>query len=175
MFLSTRRHRIAAAVTAATLTLGGGAAAVVAATAPASAGTVSPSAALAAATKPAATQGSVARHRRRLLARTDHAALELKVKGKWVTIDLDRGRVTSVSSTAISLARPDGQSVTLAIDSATKFGHGATVTTLKTGVSATVTSENGTARRVVEALHPKAATTPAASSSTSTSTAATSA
>jgi hypothetical protein len=171
-FLPNRRHRIAAVVTAATLTLGGGAAAVVAATAPGTAGAVSGSAALSAATVPtgsAATGHAASRAgraaRRRLLARTDHATIELKMKGQWVTIDLDRGRVTSVSPTAISLARPDGHSVTLAIDSATKFGHHATVSTLKTGVEAIVTSENGTARRIVEPLHPKAAATPSTTTS----------
>jgi hypothetical protein len=159
-FLSTRKHRIAAAVTAAAIAVGGGSAAIVAATAPASAGTVS----LSAATKPASTPAAKAdrrHHRHGLLARSDHASIELKVKGHWVTYVLDRGKVTSVSGTAISLARPDGQSVTLTIDSATHFGHKGSATSILTGSEATVISDNGAALRVVPDRHAKAAAAPA--------------
>jgi hypothetical protein len=164
--LSTRRHRIAAAVTAGAIALGGGSAAIIAATTSASAGTAS----LSAVTKPATTKPATTKptarakgHHRGLLARTDHATIELKVKGQWVTYDLDRGKITSVSSTSISLARPDGQSVTLGIASSTHFGHKGSASALKTGVEATVTSENGTARRVVAAHHAKAAAAPSTS------------
>ncbi len=159
--LSTRRHRIAAAVTAATITLGGGAAAIAAVTAPAPAGALTMAArtsgVLSAATTPAA--HGRGRHHRSLIARSDHATVELKVKGQWVTFDLDRGKVTSVSATAITLARPDGRSVTLAIDSATRWGRVTSAGSVKTGREATVISENGAARRVIQALHPRAAAT----------------
>lgn len=162
--LSTHRHRIAAVATAATLVLGGGTAAVVAATtSPAAAGTVS----LTATNTSAATATHAARHHARgLLARTDHATVELKVKGQWVTYDLDRGKVTAVSATSITLARPDGQSVTLAIAGTTRFGpKTASASAITVGARATVISEGGTARRVVQAVHHAAK---AATSSTST-------
>ncbi len=151
-FLPTRshRHRVAAVATAAVVALGGGTAAVVAATTTsAPAGTVT----LAAATAPAAAKPGV-HHPRGLLARTDHATIELKVKGQWVTYDLDRGKVTAVSATSITLARPDGQSVTLTIDSATRFGHKLSAAAITVGARATVISDGGTARRVVQVLHP---------------------
>ena len=153
--LPARRHRIAAAVTAATLALGGGTAAVVATTAPGSA----PAASLTAATTPTSGTAAATRvHRRRaLLRRADHATLEVKVKGQWVTLVLDRGKVTAVSSTAITLQRPDGQSVTLQITSATHFNGVASEAAVRTGVAATVISDNGTARRVAQRAHPAAA------------------
>jgi hypothetical protein len=158
-FLASRQHRIAAGVTAAALAVGGGSAAVVAATAPASAGTVSLSAATSPAPTPAA-KAAEGHHDRSLLKRADHASIELKVKGHWVTYVLDRGQVTAVSGTAISLARPDGQSVTLTIDSATRFGHKGSVTAIRTGSDATVISDNGAAIRVAQGDHVKAATAP---------------
>jgi hypothetical protein len=144
-FLASRQHRIAAGVTAAALAVGGGSAAIVAATSPAP--------------TPAA-KAAEGHHDRSLLKRADHASIELKVKGHWVTYVLDRGQVTAVSGTAISLARPDGQSVTLTIDSATRFGHKGSVTAIRTGSDATVISDNGAAIRVAQGDHVKAATAP---------------
>ena len=83
-----------------------------------------------------------------LYARTDHATLEVKQKGQWVTYDLDRGKVTAVSSTSITLARPDGQSVTVTIDSTTKYKGVTSATAIRTGRPALVLSENGTAVRI---------------------------
>ena len=83
-----------------------------------------------------------------LLARADHGTLEIKRKGQWVTYELDRGKVTAVSPTSITLARPDGQTVTEAIDSATKFKGVSSEAGIQTGRSALVLSENGTAVRV---------------------------
>jgi hypothetical protein len=94
--------------------------------------------------------------RRGLLARTDHASLEVLQGGKWVTVDMDRGNVTSASTSSITLNRPDGQSVTLQISSSTKFrGKEATSAgELKTGVRAMVISENGTATSITEGAKP---------------------
>ena len=81
----------------------------------------------------------------------------MKVKGQWVTFVLDRGKVATVSPTAITLQRPDGQSVTLQITSATHFNGVASEAAVRTGVTATVISDNGTARRVAQRAHPAAA------------------
>ena len=89
-----------------------------------------------------------ARQAKGLYARADHIALEVRVKGQWVTYDVDRGRVTAVSPTSITLARPDGQSVTEAIDSNTKYKGVASEADIHTGRPALVVSENGTAVRI---------------------------
>ncbi len=86
-----------------------------------------------------------------ILSRADHATVELKVKGQWVTYSVDRGRVGAVSPTSITIDRPDGHSVTETINSSTKFtgvsGGGA----VQTGRAAMVISENGVAVRIRQA------------------------
>ncbi len=102
-------------------------------------------------TQPAA--GSHARtahhHRaRNLLERTDRATMEVKMKGQWVALSYDRGKVSAVSPTSITLALPDGHSATETITSSTKF-HGATSASAVTvGKPAHVFSEGGKAVRV---------------------------
>ena len=83
-----------------------------------------------------------------IYARSDHATLEVKQKGQWVTYDLDRGKVTAVSATSITLTRPDGQSVTEAIDANTKFKGVTSAAAIQTGRPALVLSENGRAVRI---------------------------
>ncbi len=85
---------------------------------------------------------------RSLLQRSDHAVLEIKVKGQWVTYDFDRGRVTAVSPTSITLARPDGQSVTDSIDPATRYGGVTSEAAIRMGRPATVVSVGGAALRI---------------------------
>ena len=101
---------------------------------------------------PSAQSGSAAAgsgHRiRSLLARADHASVELKVKGQWVSYEVDRGQVKAVSPTSITLARPDGQSVTANIDAATKFQRVSGEGAIQTGKKALVLSDNGTALRI---------------------------
>jgi hypothetical protein len=80
--------------------------------------------------------------------RADHITLEVRAKGKWVTYDMDRGKVTAVSPTSITLLRPDGQSVTEAIDAHTKFKGAASEADIQTGRPALVVSEGGTAVRI---------------------------
>lgn len=93
---------------------------------------------------------------RSLLSRADHATVEIKKGGKWVTVDVDRGNVTAASTSSITLSRPDGQSVTLQLSSSTKFrGKEATsASALKTGVRAVVVSQNGAATSVTEGAKP---------------------
>ena len=157
--LPARRHRIAAAVTAATLALGGGTAAVIASTTTPPASGVSLASATVATPAAATTRPARVRRARALLRRADHATLEVKVQGQWVTFDLDRGKVATVSPTAITLQRPDGQSVTLQITGATHFNGVASEAAVRTGAAATVISDNGTARRIVQRAHPAAAAT----------------
>jgi hypothetical protein len=103
-----------------------------------------------------ATSGHPAKAESRgLLARADHGTLEVKQKGQWVTYQLDRGNVTAVSPTSITLSRPDGQSVTETIDSGTKYKGVTSEAGIQTGRSALVLSENGTAVRIRQVTTPR--------------------
>jgi hypothetical protein len=86
-----------------------------------------------------------------LLRRTDHATFEAKVKGQWVTYTLDRGNVTAVSPTSITLARPDGQSVTETITSATKYRGVTSESGIHVDHPAMVLSQGGTALGIRQA------------------------
>ncbi len=99
---------------------------------------------------------------RRLLQRADHATVEVKVKGQWVTYTLDRGEVTAVSPTSITLTRPDGQIVTDTIGPATKFAGVASEASLQADRRALVVSEGGAALRIRQAP-PAPGSNPAAS------------
>src|SRR4051812_34841826 len=56
-----------------------------------------------------------------LLRRAEHGDLTVRTKDGFETVTLDRGTVTAVSATSITVQRPDGQSVTEAIDASTRF------------------------------------------------------
>lgn len=108
---------------------------------------------------PAPTTGVKAKsgaQRHDLLSQADHATLEIKKNGKWVTVNVDRGNVTAASASSITLSRPDGQSVTIQLLTSTKFGgkEATSASALKTGVRATVVSEDGTALTVTEGTKP---------------------
>jgi hypothetical protein len=141
--LSTTRRKAAAAVTTAALVAGGGAAVIAANSATASASAPSPA-------THAAAAAHRAKHRKGLLARTDYATFEVKLHGTWVTLVLDRGAVTSISSTTVTLQLPDGKTATEAIDAATKFNRDKTWNQIKVDHVATVVSENGVARHVFQ-------------------------
>lgn len=142
------KHWIAAAAVAGGLVMAAGGATVYASSnPPSSSPATTPSAA------PTAKAGAA---HPGLLSRTDHASLEVRQGGKWVTVDVDRGKVTAASTSSITLSRPDGQSVTLQISASTKFrGKEATSAgALKTGVRAMVVSESGTATSITEGAKP---------------------
>jgi branched-subunit amino acid aminotransferase/4-amino-4-deoxychorismate lyase len=162
--LSNNRRRVAAVATAAAVTVGGGAAAVLALTSGASAGTPAVAAATTGPTHTATAKGHHHHKAKTLLQRTDHAAIELRQKGVYVTFDLDRGTVESVSSSAITLLRPDGQTVTEKIDGATHFRGVTSASGVHTGVKATVISEGGTARRVIQGMKKSEASASASAS-----------
>jgi hypothetical protein len=86
---------------------------------------------------------------RKLLARTAHASLTIQDKsGQWVTVDLDRGTVQSISSTSITILRPDGVTVTAPLDSSTKFLRQAE-SSVVVGDRVVVVQEGGAARYVI--------------------------
>ncbi|MHB1987245.1 MAG: hypothetical protein ACYCSF_04550 [Acidimicrobiales bacterium] len=144
VFRITKR-RIAATVAGGALLLGGGSALVVGSGGVANAAPLAPSA-------PAHSvhRGVVGRHRlRSLLHRADYATAEVKVKGQWVTLTMDKGAISAVSSQSIVVARPDGHSATLDLGPNTRYRGAATSESgLHSGELVMVVSEGGTARVV---------------------------
>jgi hypothetical protein len=87
-----------------------------------------------------------------LLKLADHGTLDVKVADKWVTVDFDRGQVTDVAADHVTLARPDGKSVTLKLTPDTRYRGVATWSDLqKDKPAAVVSNADGTARQVVQA------------------------
>jgi hypothetical protein len=102
----------------------------------------------------------------KILGRADHATVEIHAKTGWETVDWDRGKVTSSSPTSITLERPDGQSVTEAITSSTKYNGPGSVAVV--GQPATVISLNGNALNVRQAKGKAAAGSTSAASGSAT-------
>jgi hypothetical protein len=148
--LSTTRRRVAAGVLVGAVAVTGGSVAAYglsgAGSTTATAG--STPAAVVASTSSTSPRTAKHAHPRALLARSDHATIELRRHGRWVTVELDRGKVTAVSPTSISLLRPDGVTVTLRVDAATKVHGVASESAIAVGRRAGVISENGTALRI---------------------------
>lgn len=117
-------------------------------------------AAYAATPSPTTAHKTHAHHRAHgLLAHADKGTVEVKVHGSWVTYSIDRGKVTAASATSVTLALPDGTSVTEAISAATKFRGVTSAAALTVGKRAVVVSQGQAAVRVAQ----RAATaTPAA-------------
>jgi hypothetical protein len=101
---------------------------------------------------------------RSLLARADRATVEVKVKGAWVTYGVDRGKVSAVSATSVTLALADGTSVTESISPTTKFDGVTSAGAVTVGRAAVVISRGTTATRIGQraASATPAAATPAA-------------
>lgn len=100
-------------------------------------------------TSPTAGRAGAARPKvRSLLQRADHGTLELKVKGQWVTYTFDRGTVESISSTAITVQRPDGQTVTEKIGPGTRYVGVGSESAIQTDHPAMVVSSGGVAVRI---------------------------
>jgi hypothetical protein len=102
-----------------------------------------------------------AAHHRRLLGRSDYATIELHRHGQWITLVLDRGQVTAVTSSRITIKRPDGVTVSIALAATTKYRGLSGESAVRSDQRATVVSDNGTALRVSQRT-PKATSTTAA-------------
>jgi len=117
---------------------------------------------------PAATAHPRLARLRSILAAADHGSLEIKDQnGTWITVGFDRGRVTDVATDHVTLARPDGQSVTLKLTPDTRYRGVTGEADVRTGNGAVVVSNaDGTARLVAQ--RDKASTPPAAAPSAPT-------
>jgi hypothetical protein len=100
--------------------------------------------------------------RRSIAVRTEHAELIVRTKTGFKTIDLDRGKVTAVSSSSISVTRPDGVVVAATINSTTRF-RGLPQSQVVVGDRALVTQSSG----VAISVRSRTAATPSTNTSTS--------
>ena len=104
--------------------------------------------------------GSGPQHQRAggLLRRAEHGDLTVRTKNGFEQVTFDRGRVTAISATSITITRPDGQSVTKTIDASTRFRGVQSASEVKTGKPAVVASKGDTAvvvgQRVREGRRP---------------------
>jgi septal ring-binding cell division protein DamX len=148
--------KIAAVAATATLALGGAAAVASADSGTSTPTTSTPTTSAPATSAPAANAAPTKRAGHNgLLGRADHGEVEVRVKGDdgkpaWVWVTFDRGKVTAVNQGSITLARPDGQSVTLQLSPTTKY-HGVTGwQQITNGKGAVVVSRSGTATQVLQ-------------------------
>jgi hypothetical protein len=70
--------------------------------------------------------------------------------GAYVTVTFDKGKVAHHSDTSITLDRPDGQPVTLALDSSTTYRGIKSNGEIRDGTNAIVLSKGGTATVVIQ-------------------------
>jgi hypothetical protein len=122
---------------------------------------------------PTVTRAARSRARHPLLRRTLHGSLVLRGKaGKTVTVDIQRGTITDISATSLTMKSTDGVSETYVLTPATKLrsrGKAVTLATVKDGdrgLVVAIEGSSGKVARAVRGIHvPKAS-----SGSTSTTT-----
>jgi hypothetical protein len=158
----TKKSAIAAAGAVVVLGAGGTAWAVEASSSSPAAASTSASTPASTAPSPSSGPATHARRAKSLLERADRATVEVKVKGQWVTYDIDRGHVSAVSASSIALQLPDGTSVTEAITPTTRFKGVTSASSVVVGHVATVISTGGNAIEVEQAR--RASTPPATGS-----------
>jgi hypothetical protein len=148
--LSMRKKLAAVGVGAAVLLGTGGAVAWAQTSGPTSTSAPAPTAPAAPTQKP---DGTVGRPVIRAVGRrTVHADLIVKDKsGAYVTVTIDRGTVSAVNATSITLDRADGKQAILTINNDTKVHGAASVSAIQTGKMATVVSRDGAATQIVQA------------------------
>lgn len=105
---------------------------------------------------PAAAPGKAAGRAAAIFRRADHGTLEIRVKGAngatatWRTLTFDRGKVSAVSASQITVARPDGQSVTLQIGPNTTYRGISSWQEIVKAKGAIVMSQDGTATTIAQ-------------------------
>jgi hypothetical protein len=112
-----------------------------------SSGTTAAPAATASSTKTATSPSGIRQRRLAILRRTVSGQIELSTKNGFVTYEFDRGVVTSISSSAITILRQDSKSVTEAVTSTTRMPVRGVPTT---GENVMVISNGGNAVRIFD-------------------------
>lgn len=122
---------------------------------------------LTAATAPAGTPATgPARHKHRgLLDRAEHGSVTVKTKTGTEVIDVQRGTVTAVSPTSITVKSPDGFTATYVVDSSTKVrktGQQSAIGSVANGDNVGIAAVHGgstdTAKRIGDHGVPKTTT-----------------
>ena len=148
-FPSLTKKKMAAVGAGAAILVGGGTAAAFAATG----GSSTPAPAASPASPAPSSSSAAAHHHARglagLLDRADLATIEVNKSGSWVTETYQRGRITAVSPTSLTIERADGHSSTVALSSTTHYGgQGASESSLQVGQTVRVVSVDGAATTV---------------------------
>lgn len=148
-------RRVAAAATGGVLAVGGGALAANTLISPASAAPATPAAS--ASPSPSATPETARKHPRLARARhVVHGEFTAKVDDGYQVFDTQRGTVTAVSSSSITIKSPDGFTQTYAVNGDTVVHRdkttssiGAVTTNAKAAVLAKVSGSSRTATQIV--------------------------
>jgi hypothetical protein len=136
------KQKIAAAAVGVAL-LGGGAGLAVAMGGTSSAATTDATAAAQAPTQKGARKAGG-----QFLRRVVHGDLTVRAKDGFQQVTYDRGKVTSKTGNSLTLQRPDNVTVTITVDSNTKYRGITSVDELTVNKPAVVVSKNGTALMV---------------------------
>jgi hypothetical protein len=91
--------------------------------------------------------------RRRLLRRLEHGSLTLRRKSATVTVDLQKGIVSDVSPTSVTVTSRDGFKTTYDVTSASKVrakGKKSSINAVKDGNGVLVIAAGGDVRRLVD-------------------------
>ncbi|MGF7235144.1 MAG: hypothetical protein ACQSGP_09315 [Frankia sp.] len=127
MIRTLMTRRLAAAATGGVLAVGGGALAANTFISPAGAASVTASTSPAASASAAPTKTAAAKHPRLAVARrVVHGEFTAKTKTGYQVFDAQRGTVTAVSPSSITIKSPDGFTATYTVTSATKVHRGRT-------------------------------------------------
>ena len=101
-------------------------------------------------TTPTSESAQPAHHHARLRRRTVHGDLTVRTKDGFKQVTVDRGRLTSVDGSTITVTRPDGPVVTFTINGDTRFRGISSASELQTGKPVFVVSTGGIAKGVAQ-------------------------
>ena len=86
----------------------------------------------------------------RLRHRTVHGDLTVRTKDGFQQVTIDRGRLTSVEGSTLTVTRPDGPVVTFTMNDDTRFRGVSSADELQTGKPLFVVSADGVAKAVAQ-------------------------
>jgi hypothetical protein len=89
-------------------------------------------------------------HHARLRHRTVHGDLTVRTKDGFQQITVDRGKLTSVEGSTLTVTRPDGPVVTVTVNDQTRYRGIDDASQLQTGKPVVVVSKDGTAKGVAQ-------------------------
>jgi hypothetical protein len=96
------------------------------------------------------TESAAGAHHPRLRHRTVHGDLTVRTKDGFKEMTVDRGRLTSVDGSTLTVTRPDGPVVTFTVTDQTRFRGVSSASELQTGKPVFVVSADGIAKGVAQ-------------------------